>query len=184
MAISSLSTAAAIQPTAFPRLDTLATALPQDGSRHERQQRLHRRQFSYASDPATRPKGKTALLQDYARFIASFTGESEVCFQFALRNDFQAVATPEIVQASLLETSSDTNHKGRDEHDCMLDIDRQRKSDGQFDFGLEMLADPDDFDSISISPTLDCVSSPPFSHCRTVSDQLDSHLRCNITLPN
>ncbi|KAK4496852.1 hypothetical protein PRZ48_011301 [Zasmidium cellare] len=144
-----------IQPTAFPRLDTLSAAVPQEESRHQTQQRYRRRQFSYASNPAAQPKGKAALLQDYSRFIASFTGDAEVCFQFALRNDLQAVAKPEIVHASVLDRSNAMEGSSTEE-DCIVEIDQQQDVDVGFDFGLELLADPDNFDSISVLPTLHC----------------------------
>ncbi|KAF2170493.1 hypothetical protein M409DRAFT_64212 [Zasmidium cellare ATCC 36951] len=152
MATSPLS----IQPTLFPRLDTLAATISQDRSRPEAQQRYRRRQFSYASNPAAQPKGKAALLRDYSCFIASFTGDAEVCFQFALRNDLQAVAKPEIVHASVVDPQTAAGNESSNGDGCIVETSPQRNVDVGFDFGLELFADPDNFECVLFSPNLDC----------------------------
>lgn len=81
-----------------------------------------------------------------------------MCFQFALCNDFQAEARPEIVQASMLERQANGETGKANDEDFIVRTNKQQNSDVRFDFGLELLADPDNFDSISVLPSLDCVS--------------------------
>lgn len=131
-----------IGPTAFPRLDTLSA------NRGPRRQHpiYRRREQSYANNLKEQPRGKTGLLQGFSRFIAALTGEEEVCFKFIIRNDYVVSSAPEIVAA---EVSRDS-----------IEIDQQQQTLDNvehFDFGLELLADLDNFD-YNESLQLDCVS--------------------------
>lgn len=79
-------------------------------------------------------------------------------YQFALRNDLQTVAKPEIVHASVLDGKDNSEVERTDGGGCSVETDQQQDLDLEFDFGLELLADPDDFDSISVASCIDCVS--------------------------
>ncbi|KAK4611859.1 Nonribosomal peptide synthetase sidC [Fulvia fulva] len=141
-----------IRPTPFPRLDTLSTDLRQAQDDRSLKRQYQRRQHSYASNVAAQPKGKTALLQDFSRFVASFTGEAEVCYQFALRTS--SVVKPDIVQAAVVAYTNDETSDDGQTQECLLDVGRSSTDGLDFDFGFELLADPDVFDSINLAPTL------------------------------
>lgn len=145
-----------IRPTPFPRLDTLSTDLRQAQDDRSLKRQYQRRQHSYASNVAAQPKGKTALLQDFSRFVASFTGEAEVCYQFALRTS--SVVKPDIVQAAVVAYTNDETSDDGQTQECLLDVGRSSTDGLDFDFGFELLADPDVFDSINLAPTLTAVS--------------------------
>lgn len=128
-----------VRPTAFPRLDTLSA----DTGTRGLSPIYQRREYSYVSNLKSQPRGRTGILEGYSRFVAALTGEEEVCFQFVLRNDFAASASREVVTAGVSKDA--------------VDINRRLDDDEQCDFGLELLADLDHFDSTE-SVLLDCVS--------------------------
>lgn len=85
-----------------------------------------------------------------------------MCFQFAVRTDLQTVAKPEIVHASVLDRQDSTRGDRNDGGDYDVEVLQQQDLENEFDFGLELLADPENFDSISVPPCLDCVSAHVF----------------------
>lgn len=146
-----------IQPTAFPRFDTLSADSRQVSSREDGAPEYRRRQYSYARDISAQPKGRNALLQSYSRFIASFTGESEVCFQFALRSSLRD-SRPEIVQAAVIDRPRSGDGNSQNSSECTVDTAPSKSPDHDtFGFGLELLADPDHFSTISESPIIQAV---------------------------
>lgn len=152
------------RPTPFPRLVTLSTALRQSQNGHAQQRQYQRRRYSYASNAAAQPTGKTALLQDFSKFVASFTGEAEVCYQFVLRTS--SVVTPEIVQASVVGDANDASSDDGCASECVLDISRPSMDKLDFGFGFEVLADPEVFDSMGLVPTVKAVSNTIQYCCR------------------
>lgn len=152
MADSSLDS----RPTVFPRFDTLAT--PARRERNDNRQ-CSRRAFYYATNPVARPKSRDALLQSYTQFITSYTGESEVTFQYALRTRLDKPLESQIVQAKILNGQTVSEIEQTD--DCVLDVVQPHEDVTEaFDFGLEILADVDNFDSAKAPTLLDCVSAP------------------------
>lgn len=143
--------ASAITPTTFPRLDTSDSLRGTSDS-----SRFKRREFRYHSNADSAPRGKRALLQDYSRFVASFTGESEVCFRFALRSSLEADLPYETVEADVSESGA-IGDNGEVVTEVALQIRPHVANDEHFDFGLELLADPDNFDTAHEAPILDCV---------------------------
>ncbi|THZ23114.1 acetyl-CoA synthetase-like protein [Aureobasidium pullulans] len=140
------------RPTVFPRFDTLAT--PARRERNGKRQ-CGRRAFYYATNPVARPKSRDALLQSYTQFITSYTGESEVTFQYALRTRLEKPLESQIIQAKILNGQTVSEIEQTD--DCVLGV-FQPHEDGTeaFDFGLEILADVDNFNSAKAPTLLDC----------------------------
>lgn len=83
-------------PTAFPRLDTLATGPLEIWSRSCLY--LNKRN-AYVHGPHSR--SGTALLEQYSHFIAAFTGESEICYAFRCTPITNAVTASEAFSAVL-----------------------------------------------------------------------------------
>jgi len=138
----------AVSATLLPRFDTLAhdprrrftsASLPAH--------RYKRRQLSLAEYPAALPEGRIAILRSFASFVSDFTGETEVSFQFALRTSLAARGRPQAVQAGI-------THVDNDVRDVNVECRQWLDGDEVFDFGLEILADPEELDSILIPPVL------------------------------
>lgn len=130
-----------ILSTTFPRLDTLST----DASDIRRQSVFQRREHSYASTIQSQPCGKSGILRGYCRLVAALTGNEDVCFRFITRNDYAtAPLGSEIVVAEVTKYSVEICYRPHDGE--------------QLDFGLELLADLDNFDHTD-SLCLDCVST-------------------------
>lgn len=160
-----------VRPTAFPRFDTRDHT--QDRTGDVINIDYKRRDFEYAAKDI--PKGKTALLQGYCRFIAAFTGEYEPSFECALRYDTQAQPRREVVSAEVLgEDSEDLSN------DVLLEIKHDVTTIERVGFGFELLVDPEDFDTLNTRPVLDCVSSSGVcEQFETIADGTASLLLCS-----
>ena len=142
-----------MRQTKFPRLDTLAanrrvdeTTLPEYGQRD----------FSFANNVAAIPKGKNDILQAYSSFVGAFTGESEVIFQFSLRTDLQALPIREVVRAATPLYNADEVLQKSEGY--TMERFHQSEDEEVLDFGLELLIDPEMFDSTNVPVSLECVS--------------------------
>lgn len=147
------STTYRCRPTNFPRLDTIE----QNNQTSVASRQTLRRQWTYHTNPAAAPKGKTALLRCYSRFIADFTGESEICFQFLLRENVERTSSPSVVEAEFHDRSQQ-QHEHDKGAECCLDVKEIDQSQGPFGFGLELLADLEQMDTLERAPQLNCVS--------------------------
>jgi hypothetical protein len=145
------STYPIIPPTAFPRLDTTFSA--QVASINNAQRK--RRDFHFnPSSGRPAPKGKQQLLKAYARFISTFVGDSEVCFEYALRNSLDAKVQTSPIQAGVANEPENTTIE---ESPSLED------ASSSFGFGLEILADPECFDTANVEPQLHNVRMKPTS---------------------
>ncbi|CAK1363027.1 unnamed protein product [Cercospora beticola] len=145
------STTYRCRPTNFPRLDTIE----QNNHTSIASRQTLRRQWTYHTNPAAAPKGKTALLRCYSRFIADFTGESEVSFQFLLREHVDRTSNSSVVEAEF-DDRSQQQHENDKDSECCLDVKETDQSQGPFGFGLELLADLEHMDTLNHAPQLDC----------------------------
>lgn len=150
------TSATMVRPSAIPRFDTLSNELIYQGQHCDHQ----RREYSFASNVEDRPRGKDAILQGFARFIAALTGDEDVCFQFAIRN---GQTTPDVFRSISAVVFGDS-----------IDISQNSSNGEQYDFGLELLADLDNFDHAD-SLLLDCVSASPVDIVVGEADKLCSH---------
>lgn len=144
-----------VRPTAFPRLDTLdhshspAAVVPRQ---------LKQQRFEFHSNISAAPRSRIALLHGYSRFIAAFTGDTEVCFQFSLRQQLNAESTLEVVEAEILDEQELSRYNKRISK-CVSNLKPYTAPAAEpFGFGLELLLDPENLDSTHTSPELDCVS--------------------------
>lgn len=140
-----------IRPTAFPRLDDLSLPILCE-DHNETQYKRH--DFSFATNYIPCPRGRDALLEDYSQFIAAYTVECEVTFQYALRTQLYDEVEPKTIQARTIDTETLSDHG--DIKDYTFNI--MHPEEGRFDFGLEVVAVVDNFISTEIPPLLDCVS--------------------------
>jgi hypothetical protein len=143
-----------IQPTTFPRLSDLLSPI-----QHEDidETRYKQRKFSFATNYVPCPKGREALLKSYSQFVATYTGESEVTFQYALRTALYHAFEPQVIQAKAFTGEISSEHE--QPHDYMFDIIQHEEEDTtNFDFGLEIIADVDNFTSADAPVLLSCVS--------------------------
>lgn len=143
-----------IRPTVFPRLDDLSSPVLREDN-DEIQYKRH--DFSFATNHIPCPRGRNALLKDYSRFIASYTGECEVSFQHSLRTKLLDVVEPQTIQARAIDTGAFPDHEEIDDHTFRI-IHPEEGDTTTFDFGLEIIADVDNFMSREASPLLHCVS--------------------------
>jgi hypothetical protein len=147
-----------IQLTTFPRLSDLLSPI-----QHEDidETRYKQRKFGFATNHVRCPKGRDALLKSYSQFVATYTGESEVTFQYALRTQLYHVFEPQVIQAKAFTGKISSEHE--QPHDYMFDIIQHEEADTtNFDFGLEIIADVDNFASAEAPVLLSCVSLPSF----------------------
>lgn len=143
-----------IRPTAFPRLDDLSSPVLFE-DRNETQYKRHN--FSFATDHIPCPRGRDALLKGYSRFVASYAGECEVAFQYALRTQLYDAVEPRIIQARTVDPEIWLDHE--DIKDYVFDtVHPEEGNTTIFDFGFEIIADVDNFASIEAPPLLHCVS--------------------------
>ncbi|KAI4761094.1 acetyl-CoA synthetase-like protein [Aureobasidium sp. EXF-3400] len=141
-----------IQPTTFPRLSDLLSPI-----QHEDidETRYKQRKFSFATNYVPCPKGREALLKSYSQFVATYTGESEVTFQYALRTALYHAFEPQVIQAKAFTGEISSEHE--QPHDYMFDIIQHEEEDTtNFDFGLEIIADVDSFSSAEAPALLSC----------------------------
>ncbi|KAI4745378.1 acetyl-CoA synthetase-like protein [Aureobasidium sp. EXF-12298] len=141
-----------IQPTTFPRLNDLLSPI-----QHEDidEAQYKQREFSFASNHVPCPKGRDALLKSYSQFVASYTGESEVTFQYALRTQLYHAFEPQVHQAKAFTGNISSEHE--QPHDYMFDIIQHDEEDTtNFDFGFEIIADVDNFASAETPALLSC----------------------------
>ncbi|KAI5361486.1 Putative AMP-dependent synthetase/ligase, Condensation domain, phosphopantetheine binding ACP [Septoria linicola] len=141
------------RPTAFPRLDTLdhsqSTTAVVPGQ-------LQQQRFGYHSNVSAAPRSRTALLHGYSRFIAAFTGDTEVCFQFSFRQQLDTKPILEVVEAEILDEQEVCTYNKRVSK-CVSDLKPYTAPAAEpFGFGFELLLDPENFDSTHTSPDLDC----------------------------
>ena len=140
-------------PTIFPRLDTL----PGDArSDHPVPTDWRWKRHSYLNSPAACPKGRHALLQGYSRFITALTGEPRIGFRFVLRTALSEQSEQQHVEAFVLDPEA----KARTARECILDLNPAAGNNECLDteFGLELLADPDEFESTESEIQPDLVS--------------------------
>ncbi|KAI5242094.1 acetyl-CoA synthetase-like protein [Aureobasidium subglaciale] len=143
-----------VQPTRFPRFDTFAASREGQNERSE-----HRtRDFSFATNGVPRPSSKDALIQSYSEFLASYTGQHAVAYQYTLRTNLDKPSEVQIIQAKTVEESTVPVIEKICRH-AFITTDYTNEGDEIFDFGLELLADVDQFESIKSSSFLDCVST-------------------------
>jgi hypothetical protein len=145
-----------IQPTTFPRLDDLLSPI-----QHEDidETQYKQREFSFAINHVPCPRGRDALLKSYSQFVASYTSESEVTFQYALRTELYHASESQVIQAKSATREMTSGHKQSD--DYMFDIIQHKEEETtRFDFGLEIVADVDNFASAEAPALLSCVSLP------------------------
>jgi hypothetical protein len=143
-----------IQPTTFPRLDDLLSPI-----QHEDidETQYKQREFSFAINHVPCPRGRDALLKSYSQFVASYTSESEVTFQYALRTQLHHTVQGQIIQARCIDEQDLAYYEGPDR--CIFEIVQHKEEDPKrFDFGLELIADVDNFASVEAPPQLKCVS--------------------------
>ncbi|KAG9602741.1 acetyl-CoA synthetase-like protein, partial [Aureobasidium melanogenum] len=130
-----MASSSIIQPTAFPRLDDLWTPIQRE---HNDQTAYKRLDFSFTTNQEAHPRGREDLLKSYSQFIASYTGQSEVTFQTF---DGSAVSGSDMTDDYLLDLVQHTQHQ---------------EDTKAFDFGLEIIADVDNFDSTEAPVLLSC----------------------------
>lgn len=141
--------------TTFPRLDTLSGDARSD---HPVPTDWRWKRHSYLNSPAACPKGKRALLQGYSRFITALTGEPRIGFRFALRTVLTEQSEQQHVKAVVSDDEPEAKAGSAD--NCVLSLsaaEEDEEGPGS-DFGFELLADPDDFESSESEIQLDCVS--------------------------
>ena len=142
------------RPTVFPRLDDLLSPIQLDDNCDTRYKRFD---FSFATNRVPCQRGRDALLKDYSRFIASYTGEGEVTFQYALRKQLQCAVESQVIQTRMIKPEGFSDHENMD--DYTFNISHLKDGDtASFDFGFEIVADVDNFISAGASPLLHCVS--------------------------
>lgn len=155
--IRAMASSSIIQPTAFPRLDILCSPLQRESNSQKAYKRLA---FSFTTAQDAHPKGRDDLLKSYSQFIASYTGQSEITFQYVLRTQLYKPVEPQIFQSRTYDEQaiSDSDRT----HDYVLDlvhhIQQQTQTTTTFDFGLEIVADVDHFLSAEAPALLSCVS--------------------------
>jgi len=143
-----------IWPTAIPRLDNLLSSVQHEDNDEAQHKR---RDFSFATNHVPCPRGRDALLKDYSEFVAFYTGECEVAYQYALRTQLHHAVEPQIIQARAMDTEILSGHKTN--NDYALDIIQPEEGDTtSFGFGLEIVADVDNFISTEAPALLNCVS--------------------------
>ena len=143
-----------IRPTAFPRLDNLLSSVQHEGNDEVQ---YKQRDFSFATNHVPCPRGRDALLKDYSEFIAFYTGECEVAYQYALRTQIHHAVEPQIIQARAMDTEILSDHKTNKDYTLGI-IQPEEGHTTSFDFGLEIVADVDNFISTEAPPLLNCVS--------------------------
>ncbi|KAG9613762.1 acetyl-CoA synthetase-like protein, partial [Aureobasidium melanogenum] len=130
-----MASSSIIQSTAFPRLDDLWTPIQRE---HNDQTAYKRLDFSFSSNQKACPRGKDDLLKSYSQFIASYTGQSEITFQTL---DANAVSGPDMTDDYVLDLVQHSQHQ---------------EDTKTFDFGLEIIADVDNFESTEAPVILSC----------------------------
>jgi len=143
-----------IQPTVFPRLDNLSSSVQSEANDEVQYKQRH---FSFATNHVPCPRGKDALLKDYCQFIAFYTGECEVAYQYALRTQTHHAVEPQIIQARKIDTEILSGHKTNNDYTFEI-IHPEEEDTVSFDFGFEIVADVDNFISTEAPPLLNCVS--------------------------
>lgn len=141
--------------TTFPRLDTL----PGDArSDHPVPTDWRWKRHSYLTSPAACPRGRHALLQGYSRFITALTGEPRIGFQFSLRTALPERSEQQHVKA--VPSDGEPEAEAESAENCVPSLSAVEEDEEGLDsdFGLELLADPDDFESSESEVQLDCVS--------------------------
>ncbi|KAI5245430.1 acetyl-CoA synthetase-like protein [Aureobasidium subglaciale] len=140
-----------IQPTIFPRFDTFAA------SREGRnEQSEHRTQdFSFATNGVPRPRSKDALIQSYSEFLTSYTGQHAIAYQYTLRTNLDKPSEVQIIQAKTSEMIT-VPEVGRTCNYASMTSKHTNRSEETFDFGLELLADVNRFESTKSPSFLDC----------------------------
>lgn len=143
-----------IQPPVFPRLHDLVSSVPRENNGETTLKQLD---FSFATNHVALPRGRDDLLASYSQFIASYTGDSEVTFQYALRTQLHHTVQGQIIQARCIDEQDLAYYEGPDR--CIFEIVQHKEEDPKrFDFGLELIADVDNFASVEAPPQLECVS--------------------------
>lgn len=146
-----------LQPTAFPRLDDLYSS---DEREQNGQTTYKTLAFSFTTNWEARPKGRDDLLTSYSQFITSYTGQSDVTFQYALRTQLYKPVEPETFQFRTSNEQAVSDNELTD--DYVLDLSQhtqyQTEDTMTFDFGLEIVADVDRFSSAEVPALLNCVS--------------------------
>lgn len=141
--------------TTFPRLDTLSGNARSD---HPVSTDWRWKRHSYLTSPAACPKGRHALLRGYSRFITALTGEPRIGFRFALRTALSERSEQQHVKAVVSDNEPEA--EAGSVNSCILSLSAAGEDEEypDSDFGFELLADPDDFDSFKSEVQLDCVS--------------------------
>lgn len=173
-----MASSSIIQHTAFPRLDDLFSATERERNGQTTHKKLA---FSFTTNWEARPKCREDILRSYSHFIASYTGQSEITFQYALRTQIQKSVEPHIVR---LRTSDDDAASCSDTtDDYVLDsINHSQEEDMQaFDFGLEIVADVNNFESAEAPALLSCVSIFFIMMGQNHMTDTDSHFLFNTT---
>jgi hypothetical protein len=143
-----------IQPTIFPRLDDRVSHIPRE---HNKEITFRRRDFSFATNHVGFPRGRDDLLESYSRFIATYTGRCEVAFQYVLRTQLHQTIGTQTIQARNIEGELSLDDEGSDAY--FIDVLQHEEEDTMsYDFGLELIADVDNFASVEVPPQLNCVS--------------------------
>lgn len=151
-----MASSSTIQPTTFPRLDDLWSPARHE---HNDQTAYKRLDLSFTKHQKARPRGKGDLLKSYSRFIAIYTGQSEVTFQYALRTEIHKPVEPHVIQCRTFDESAVSGSDMTDDYVLDLVQHTQHQEDTKaFDFGLEIIADVNNFDSTEAPTLLNCVS--------------------------
>lgn len=151
-----MASSSIIQPTAFPRLDDLWTPNQRE---HNDQTAYKRLDHSFTTNQKACPRGRDDLLKSYSQFIASYTGQSEITFQYALRTEIHKPVEPHVIQCKTFDESAVSGSDLTDDYVLDLVQHSQHQEDTKaFDFGLEIIADVDNFDSTEAPLLLSSVS--------------------------
>lgn len=164
-----------IRPTSFPKLDNLLSYV-QHQNNEEAQYK--RRDFSFATNHVPCPRGRDALLKNYSQFIAFYTGECEVAYQYVLRTQLHHAVQPQIIQARAMDTEVLLDHKTNNDYTFDI-IQPEERHTTSFDFGLEIVADVDNFISTEAPALLNCVSMF-FSQLISTISLTQTAFRCSV----
>ncbi|KAL1306330.1 hypothetical protein AAFC00_005049 [Neodothiora populina] len=149
--------------TAFPDLDTLraecrVTSLDATSSTDQaRDVSRERLEYQFSTNESY-PRSKDGVLQGFARFIGTLTSESEVSYQFAQRLGPHHTDKVYKIQAAISEGQA-AAQIGGESLPCTIDLSEISIDQELADFGIELHADPDNFDTSATSLLL----QSPFS---------------------
>ncbi|KAI4839864.1 acetyl-CoA synthetase-like protein [Aureobasidium sp. EXF-8845] len=149
MAVSSI-----IQPTVFPTLDDRVSPIQR---KHRNETTSRKRDLSFTANHIAFPRGRDDLLESYSRFIASYTGRRGVAFQYVLRTQLYHAIESQAIQARRIEEEPPSDDERSDAY--IIDVLQHGQDDTtSYDFGLELIADVNNFASVEAPSQLHCVS--------------------------